>query len=132
MILPQLLARQCSSPSAHSPSRLRALCLIGWLGAASACTGKIDNNPDRSGLRPATSGNTNGQSTGTGTATGMSRPAPASGSRELGGDNIQGLDGESSASGGRGRGGAARPPRADELESDAGLNEPVDDCTVDA
>lgn len=129
MMTPQMLTPELSSNSPRARARLcapsTALCLLGLLATATACSGTIDENQDVPRARPVTIETNNGSnaagapspaSTSTGTANGANESSASE--REDG--DILGVNGSGSSSSSRRRGGVVRE-RNPELDEDAGL-----------
>jgi len=139
MMIPQILAGALTpEPSQHSPRSYRhaaslALCVVGLLGSAPACTGEIDADTQAPLSGSVTSPGKDGTAA-PGTAAGTAprqTPAGSAADGELGNDNVQGVDGEATAPRRRGGAGRARAARDDD-ERDAGDDELADAGEVDA
>jgi hypothetical protein len=127
-----------SRPWPRGQSVTGALCLIGLLGAAVACSGNVDTQPtsDTQSSRPAA---TPSAGIGTGAAatgtSGVLAPATTpsgtatSGSNEQAGSNVGGITGSVRSGGGGGGGVRARPRRP---VLDAGADAAVDAGALDA
>ena len=139
MMIPQPLPVEAlrEPARAHGASSW-ALCLVGLLAGALACTGSFDNNEQQSSLRPrASTPNGGAPDTPQGSASGSSIATPSgAASAGEGNDNVMGIEGASSTGRSRAGGtGRARPPQddvdaGDEVEADAGAVDAGDDGGV--
>ncbi len=136
MLIPQTLTSELSNTSAAARSRRRfasmTLCMLGLLGSAVACNGKIDENQDTGSARPSTNQPADGAGarapsapTVRGNAGDDADPSDVSASeRGLDDDLDRTSAGSRSNAGGRRSGGRDRDERDDEEDEelvDAGV-----------